>query len=121
MSERTVRRHIAEGKIETKLEGKRRLVRVEMEDDNVGIAGMTVSDRDALIKWLKDELEERNKQIERLQDEIRRNHERSDKIIMRLADELEAQRSILEGGVPKRKPDKSFWHRLRRIDAGEGR
>ena len=37
MSERTVRRHIAEGKIEAKLEGNRRLVKVEVIDDNIGI------------------------------------------------------------------------------------
>lgn len=117
MSERSVRRHIADGKLEAKLEGNRRFVRVEVDDDNVGILGMTMSDKDALIRWLKGELEERSKQISRLQDEIERSHERSDAIIMRLADELEAQRSILEGRQPKRKRDKVFWRRLRRIDS----
>jgi|GEM_PF-2494771 len=120
MSERSVRRHIAEGKLEAKLEGHRRLVRVEVDDDSIDMLGMTVSDKDALIRWFRSELEERNRQISRLQDEIERSHERSDAIIIRLTDELEAQRSILGGRQPKRKRDKAFWHRLRRIDSEDG-
>jgi len=116
MSERSIRRHISQGKIEAKLDGKRRLVKVTVNDDSIGHVGMTISDKDAMINWLKNELEERNKQITRLQDDIERNHERSDSIIMKLADELEAQRRILEGGQPRRKRDESLWQRLRRPD-----
>ena len=119
MSERSVRRHISQGKLEAKLEGSRRLVEVAVNDDNTGRTAMTESDKDAMIDWLKNELEERNKQISRLQDEIERNHERSDSIIMKLADELEAQRRILEGGQPKRKRDESLWQRLRRPDESD--
>ena len=119
MSERSVRRHISQGKIEAKLDGKRRLVKVTVNDDSIGRVGMTTSDKDAMINWLKNELEERNKQITRLQDDIERNHERSDSIIMKLADELEAQRRILEGGQPKRKRDESLWQRLRRPDESD--
>jgi len=116
MSERSVRRHINQGKLEAKLEGNRRLVKVGVDDDKADMLVMTKSDKDALINWLKNELEERNKQIARLQDEIERNHERSDTIIMKLADELEAQRRILEGGLPKKKRDESLWQRLRRTE-----
>jgi len=113
MSERSIRRHISQGKLEAKLEGNRRLIKVEVDDDKTDMIVMTKSDKDTLINWLKNELEERNKQIARLQDEIERNHERSDTIIMKLADELEAQRRILEGGLPKRKRNESLWQRLR--------
>ena len=113
MSERSIRRHISEGKIESKLEGTRRLVRIDVKDDNAGIIGMTMSDKDALIGWLKNELEERNKQIERLQEEMTRDRERADDMVMRLADELEAQRNILESQQSGRKRSRSFW-RLRR-------
>ena len=116
MSERSIRRHINQGKLEAKLEGNRRLVKVGVDDDKADMLVMTKSDKDALINWLKNELEERNKQIARLQDEIERNHERSDTIIMKLADELEAQRRILEGGLPKKKRDESLWQRLRRTE-----
>jgi len=119
MSERSVRRHVAEGKLESRMDGGRRVVRVEIEDDNSGIIGMTASDKNALIQWLKTELEERNKQIGRLQEELKLGRERSDEIIMRLADELEAQRSALENRQMPRKRDASLWRRLRR-EAPEG-
>ena len=60
MSERSIRRHISSGKLEAKLEGNRRLVKVEADDDNIGISVMTMSDKDSLINWLKNELEERD-------------------------------------------------------------
>ena len=96
-------------------------MRVDVGSDNLVISGMTVADKDALIKWLQNELEERSKQIERLQEEIRRNQERSDTIILRLADELEAQRALFEGKKPRRKRDESLWQRLRRADGAQGR
>ncbi len=116
MSERSIRRHVAEGKLESKLEGNRRLVKVRKTNGNSDIIGMTESDKDALVKWLRNELEERDRQIGRLQEEMSLGRERSDAIIMRLADELEAQRGILEGRPAKRKRDESFWRRLRRGD-----
>lgn len=119
MSERSIRRHIAEAKLESKLEGNRRLIKVAVKDTDVPVIGMPLADRDALIAWLKNELEERNTQIARLLEEMALSRERSDSIVMRLADELEAQRSILEGRQPRRKRDDSFWRRLRRGEDAE--
>jgi hypothetical protein len=119
MSERSIRRHIKDGKIDSKIEGKRRLVGIESRDDNYDKSVMTNTDKDALVSWLKNELEEKNKQIQRLQDELRHNRERSDAIVIKLAEELEAQRNILEGKPTKRKRDESIWHRLGIKSQGE--
>jgi len=99
--------------MESKIDGAKRLVRVEVPDDRVG---MPLSDKDATIRWLINELEERNKLIEQLQEEIKHSRERSDAIIMKLTDELEAQRLIFEGRQPKGKQDKPFWRRLSKKD-----
>jgi hypothetical protein len=82
------------------------------DDDNNVIDGMSLSDKDGLIRWLKNELVERNKQIDKLQIEIKNNRERSDSIIMKLAEEIEFQRQICQGIKPERKRDKSFWRLL---------
>ena len=115
MSERTLRRYVADGKITSKIEDKRRFVDADSINDS-HVSGdndvMTNADRDDIIAWLKNELEEKNKQIQRLQDELKQNRERSDAIVIRLAEELEAQRNILEGNPSKRKRDESFWQRL---------
>lgn len=113
MSERSVRRHVAKGKLESRIDGGRRVVKVDIKDDNIGIVGMTSPDKDALVQWLKTELEERSKQITLLQEELKLGRERSDEIIMKLADELEAQRSILENRPARPKRDASLWRRLR--------
>ena len=113
MSERSVRRHVAEGKLESRMDGNRRVVKVDIVEGDAGVSGMTLPDKDALIQWLKIELEERTKQIGRLQEELKLGRERSDEIIMRLADELEAQRTALENRQMPRKRDASLWQRLR--------
>jgi predicted transcriptional regulator len=112
MSERTIRRYIASNTIESKLEGNKRLVKVDVKDDKGDKVVMTSTDKDALIKWLRNELEEKNKQIERLQNEMKQNRERSDAIIIKLAEELEAQRNILEGKQSDRKREGSLLQRL---------
>lgn len=114
MSERSVRRHVAKGKLESRMDGSRRVVKVEVEDGNVGMVGMTIQDKDSLIQWFRIELEERNKQIGHLQEELKQGRERSDEIIMKLAGELEAQRSVLENRQMPRKRNASLWQRLRR-------
>ncbi len=112
MSERTLRRHIKDGKIDSKIEENRRYVKVGNQNDNSDISVMTMADKDDLVAWLKNELAEKNKQIQRLQEELRQNRERSDAIVIKLAEELEAQRYILEGKPAKRRRDESFWKRI---------
>jgi uncharacterized protein YeeX (DUF496 family) len=112
MSERTVWRRVADSSIEAKIEDNKKLVKVVTDDDNNVIDGMSLSDKDGLIRWLKNELVERNKQIDKLQIEIKNNRERSDSIIMKLAEEIEFQRQICQGIKPERKRDKSFWRLL---------
>lgn len=119
MSERSVRRHIADDKMDSKLEGKRRLVKIDEVDDNPGMTVMPGLDIDDMVGWLQNELRERNKQIEKLQEELRLTREYSDKIILKLADELKAQRSILEESQSGRKRDSLFWARLRRSKSDE--
>jgi len=114
MSERTIWRRVAEGKLEAKLDGNRRFIKLEGDNDSDVIAGMPMADKDSLIRWLKNELEVRNEEIKRLQEEIKQNRERSDAIIMKLTDELEAQRRFTEGNQPRRKQDESFWRRIGR-------
>jgi len=112
MSERSIRRHVADGKLQSKIEGNKRLIWIETQNDINGISVMTNKDKDNLIAWLKNQLEEKNKQIQRLQEELKQNRERSDAIVIKLAEELEAQRNILEGKPGKRKRDESIWRRL---------
>lgn len=110
MSERTIWRRVSEGKIESKLEDNKRLVKINVSDDKSDIFGITVSDRDALVRWLKSELEEKNNQIEKLQKEITNNRQRSDAIIMKLTNELEAQRRAFESRLSKSKRRRfSLW------------
>jgi len=112
VSERTMQRRIANGSIEAKVDGKKKYVNIATEGDNGDNNVTPMSDKDDMIKWLKNELDERNKQIERLQIEIKNNRERSDSIIMKLAEEIEFQRQVCQGIKPERKRDRSFWKLL---------
>jgi len=112
MSERTIWRRISDGTIEARLEGTRRLIKVVTDSDENDINIMTATDKDGMIKWFRNELEERNKQIKSLQEEIKNNRERSDTIIMKLTEELEAQRILFQGIKQDKKKDRSFWKLL---------
>ncbi|MBD3183081.1 helix-turn-helix domain-containing protein [Candidatus Poribacteria bacterium] len=114
MSERTVRRYISDGKIQSKMQSGRRMVGVDVADDKVAEIVMSENDKDMIISMLRNELDEKNKQIEKLQEEIRVNHERSDAIIMKLADELEAQRKLLEDRKDDNSRGESLWQKIRR-------
>lgn len=134
MSERTIRRRIAEGKIESKYENGRRFIRLgsaQNKHDNDVIYDMSMADKDMIIKWMKKELDAKSEMIEKLrnelaikneyiaklQNEIKENRERSDAIIIKLAEELEAQRLIFEGRKVKGKANDSFWRRIAKKEA----
>ena len=119
MSERTIRRHIANGIIDAKIEHGRRYVAVNSDtdkDDNIVINDMTETDKNDIVDFLKIELAERNKSIEQLQTELKSVRERSDTIIMKLTQELEAQRRLFQGLKPGKKKDRSFWNLLGKSD-----
>lgn len=112
MSERTIWRRVSSGAIEAKLDGNRKLVKVVTPDDNNVILDMPTTDKDNLIKWFKNELDDRNKHIEQLQEDIKNTRDRSDAIIMKLTEELEAQRLLFQGLKVDKKRDRSFWKLL---------
>ncbi len=137
MSERTLRRRIAEGKIESKYENGRRFVRldgVQYDSDKDDNLDMPLSDKDAILKWMRKELDTKsemieklrneiaikNEYIQKLQNELKENRERSDAIIIKLAEELEAQRLIFEGHKVKGKSSDSFWRRIAKKEEKEG-
>jgi 5-bromo-4-chloroindolyl phosphate hydrolysis protein len=114
LSERTIQRRIANGTLEDKVDGRKRYVKVATDGDVDVVSVAELTDKDDMIRWLKNELEERNRQINRLQEEIKNNRERSDSIIMKLAEEIEFQRQMYQGIKPERKKDRSFWKLLGR-------
>ncbi len=115
MSERTIWRHVSKGSIEAKTENGRRYISVDGDSDSNDIVVsnvMTKTDNNDIVNYLKTELAERNKLIEQLQTENKSIRERSDTIIMKLTQELEAQRRLFQGLKPGKKKDRSFWNLL---------
>lgn len=104
VSERTLRRHIDQGKHETKLEKGRRLVRLSVET-----AHMTddpqcdTHPNDALIRQLQSEIHhlrdivaKRDSQVEQLMTELAESNQRSDTIILQLTKQAEGLSTQLE-------------------------
>ena len=119
MSERTIWRHVSKGSIEAKTEGGRRYIGMDSDSDNADknvSNAMTSTDRDDISNYLKNELADRNKLIEQLQSEVKSIRERSDTIIMKLTQELEAQRRLFQGLKLGKKKDRSFWNLLGKSD-----
>lgn len=137
VSERTIWRRISKGILESKIADNRRLVKLEDEDSltvNNVIKSQSMTDNDTLILWFQSELERKNEIIEslrmelkekdqrikQLEEEIRTIRDRSDTIVMKLAEELTAQRMLLGAKLPKRKETDNFLKRiLRKEDAEE--
>jgi hypothetical protein len=119
MSERTIWRHVSKGSIEAKTDSGRRYISVDAGTDNndsIVSNGMTKAGRNDVIDFLKTELTDRNRLIEQLQSENKSISERSDTIIMKLTQELEAQRRLFQSLKPGKKKDRSFWNLLGKSD-----
>jgi len=92
MAERTLRRHIQEGKIKSKLEKGRRLVLAEpAQSDMPGDMPETA----VLVDQLRTENEHLRKQVNELQDQLSQSNERHDMIVMQLTRQLEQSQRLL--------------------------
>lgn len=100
MAERTLRRYISEGKLTSKLEKGRRLVLVDVaEPDMPG----DMPDTSALLdqvrnenEHLRQQLQEKDKQIDKLQTQLEETSQRHDTIVLQLTRQLEQSQRLLE-------------------------
>lgn len=117
ISERTLRRWINEGKIQSKREGNRLFVLVDIADTEAVKSGQgaDIQADTAIIEQVKREnellrqqLSEKDKQIGNLQEELSKQSQRSDMIAMQITRLLESQMMI---DAPKTKR-RNWLHRL---------
>jgi DNA anti-recombination protein RmuC len=106
LSERSIRRRIDSGKLESKKQGGRRIVRVDVESEESATASDTrqVSDSD-IESELVQQLRAEN---EYLRQELSQARERSDTIILQLTRQVEQSQRLLEY---KREPWYRRWFR----------
>ena len=122
MSERTLRRHVQEGKIESKLDGKRRYVLID-NDTTDHVNGhdpdmpVDMSDKDSLIEVLKQQIQEKDKQIGKLQEQLSGTQKesaeakgRADTLLLNLQRQLEQSQRMLESSQAKQR--RSWWRRI---------
>jgi septal ring factor EnvC (AmiA/AmiB activator) len=115
ISERTLRRWINEGKIQSKHEGKRLFVLVDTADIgavNIGQSADIQADTTMIDQiqreneLLREQLKEKDKQIGKLQEEISEHSQRTDSIIMQLTRQLgDDQKALKISKTP-------WWKRL---------
>ena len=128
VSERTLRRHLNDGKYQSKLEEGRRLILIDMPDVDVSddMHGL-LAEKDARISELQTEIEylrqkldeteqarQRTDQlIQQMQQDAAEAQQRSDTIILQLTRQFEQQTQLLEDMRQQEKGRKhSFWQRL---------
>ena len=102
MSERTLRRHIAEGKIESHLEGGRRLVYAN------GYANAMTTDMPVGIQQLLDEKDARIEQLEAQIEKLTSLLAMAQSNVAALTEQLDASRQMIED---LRQPQ-PLWRRL---------
>jgi len=121
ISERTLRRHIQDGKLQAKREGNRVFVLVDIADSEAVNSGQGadmsghIADTPLLDQiqkeneLLRQQLTEKDKQIGKLQEEISEHSQRTDTIIMQMTRQLEQSQMMLESAEQKAR---SWWSRL---------
>lgn len=125
MSERTLRRHISEDKIESKLEDGRRLVYVNEEDidtdDDMPVEAIVehkdalLAEKESMIEQLKSEVEhlrqtsvETHRQLSESQRQLEEANTRGDTIILQLTQQLDRANLQIEDMRVKT----SLWKRI---------
>lgn len=111
ISDRTLRRRINDGAIQSKLEGGRRLVRVDIPDSqsvhtsrDVVNGGVVTSIADAMLngqlhkenEYLRGQLERKDEQITALQSELSESRHRQDTIVLQITRQLEQSQRLLD-------------------------
>lgn len=118
ISIRTLHRRLADGVFETKTDNGRKYVLVPEDCQYVvdGRQNDDVADKETVVEHLKQMIEEKDKQIERLQktldealQESANSRERSDTIILKFTQQMEEQKLLIED---LRKP-KPLWQRVK--------
>jgi len=113
-SERTIRRHIKEGRIKSKLKNNKRLVLMDMtedhDQDHVNVEES--KSQSGLVEQLRSENQYLRSQVEGLQKELSGSRERSDTLILNLQRQLEQSQRMLEA---HRAP---WWKKLFRKTGG---
>ena len=95
VSERTIRRRITTGEIESKKENGVRLVRVDKSDNSVGqMAEQYIEQLRSEVAYLRLELDTRNEEVSKLNQQLEQGRERSDTIILQLTRQLESQQKL---------------------------
>ena len=96
----TLRRRIYEGKIESKLDNNRRLVLIDIDTSKeLSSEHMELSIIGQLkyqIKLLEHQLDNREKEVNKLYEELAQSRERSDTIILQLTRQLEQNHKLIE-------------------------
>ena len=129
ISERTLRRHIQDGKLQAKREGNRVFVLVDIADSEAVNSGqgadMSGHIADTPLteqiqrenELLRQQLTEKDKQIGKLQEQLSETQkesgeakERSDTLLLNLQRQLEQSQMMLESSQAKQR--RSWWSRL---------
>jgi DNA repair exonuclease SbcCD ATPase subunit len=116
VSERTLQRHIATGKIDSKLENGRRLVYVNDNDIDASIdvavdVQQLLNEKEALVEQLKSEIEHLRQVLAETQRQLEESSSRSDTIILQLTQQLDRAHLQLEDLRQRR----SVWQRMRSV------